>query len=355
MMNAVSQILPTVEQPLCQPMTLAEATRTNEAIKAGIVTVRSLLLDMRDRRGWMALGYDSFEDYGKGELGYEKSYISRLVTAETIQRSLDTLPIGNPIPESHLRPLGSLSDEDRRKVWDAATAKAEEEGRKLTAKIVEEAKAAMEAERQARITAEQRTLEWREQAVAKDKELKAEKDAASIKAKELSSLRAEIDKAAERMATAKLAGIKADLEKARIDKAEADAKLKDKTKAMAEQIAKGVKLGLQAQQDEINRREAQLQAIEGRIATLNARLDAVNEQDQAVAHFDRQAKEIRQSMDALSLHLTHAFDQDFAKFLPEPFLPVFERLASELLKAADDIRKALGYVEVRALEVAVHE
>lgn len=353
-MNAVSQSFPTVEQPECSPMTLAEATRTNEAIRAGIVAVRALLLDMRDRRGWMALGYGSFEEYGKAELGYEERYINRLVTAEKIQNALGIGPIG-PITESHLRPLASLTDEERRKVWAEATAKAEEGGRKLTAKMVEEAKAALEAEKQARAIAEQRSDEWRAQAIAKEKDLKAEKDAAALKAKEFSTLRAEIGKTAERMAADRLSSIKADLDNALIDKAEAEAKLKTKTKAMAEHIAQGIKQGLQAQQDEINRREAQLQAIEGRIATLNARLDAVNEQDQAVAHFDRQAREIRKSMDALSLHLTHAFDQDFAKFLPAPFLPVFERLASDLLAASDDIRKALGYVEIRPLEVSVHE
>ncbi|NVZ11726.1 hypothetical protein HW932_20985 [Allochromatium humboldtianum] len=91
--------------------------------KAGITTLRALLLDMRDRKGWKALGYSSFEEYGKTELGYEKSQIYRLAEAGEIAKSLDS-PIGESAPESHLRPLAPLTDDERRKVWEEATAKA---------------------------------------------------------------------------------------------------------------------------------------------------------------------------------------------------------------------------------------
>lgn len=332
-------------------MTREEAEMVNGLMDRAESDFRFYLLKMRDEKGWKAMGYASFDEYGEKARGLSGRRLYQLATAAETAISLQ-LNDSSKTPETHLRVVANLSDEERRKVWDAATAKAEEEGRKLTAKMVEQAKADLQ---EGLVNSRKREEEWRDQAIAKERAMKELETAAAIKAKELSSLRAEIDKAAERMASAKLSGIKADLNQARIDKAEAEAKLKDKTKAMTEQIAQGVKQGLQAQQDEINRREAQLKAIEGRIATLNARLDAVNEQDQAVAHFDLQTREIRKSMDALSLHLTHAFDQDFAKFLPAPFLPAFERLASELFKASDDIRKALGYVEVRPLEVATHE
>ena len=62
-------------------MTLAEAQRTHEAIKAGIVTVRALLFDMRDRKGWIALGYESFAEYGEQALGWKKSALNQEVMA----------------------------------------------------------------------------------------------------------------------------------------------------------------------------------------------------------------------------------------------------------------------------------
>lgn len=348
MMNAVSQILPTVEQ-INLEYRLSQS-KAGEAVQHAI-TCGLMLLQVK-----ASLAHGQWLPWLKAQQEAGAVEFTER-TASKYMRVASNRNRGSDLEHSpSIRAALELLTEDKPDQPALAIDTADSEA---AIREAEDAKGALEAALRDKNTAlaeaRKREEEWREQAIAKEKALKAEKDANVIKSKELFSLRAEIDKAADRMANAKLAGIKADLEKARIDKAEAEAKLKDKTKAMAEQIAQGVKLGLQAQQDEINRREAQLQAIEGRIATLNARLDAVNEQDQAVAHFDRQAKEIRKSMDAISLHLTHAFDQDFAKFLPEPFLPVFERLASELLTAADDIRKALGYVEVRALEVSVHE
>ena len=58
-MNALTQI----------QMTLDEARETDRLIKRHINTTRYLLLDMRDRKGWQALGYASFKEYGEKELG----------------------------------------------------------------------------------------------------------------------------------------------------------------------------------------------------------------------------------------------------------------------------------------------
>lgn len=92
------------------------------------MTLRALLLDMRDRKGWRALlGCASFEEYGKAELQYEKAHLHRLANAAEIARSLES-PMGDNAPERHLRPLAPLADEERRQVWEEATAKAEAEG-----------------------------------------------------------------------------------------------------------------------------------------------------------------------------------------------------------------------------------
>ena len=58
---------------------LDEARETDRLIKRHINTTRYLLLDMRDRKGWKALGYESFVEYGEKELIYStaKSFFRR--------------------------------------------------------------------------------------------------------------------------------------------------------------------------------------------------------------------------------------------------------------------------------------
>lgn len=122
-------------------MTLDEARETDRLIKRHINTTRYLLLDMRDRKGWKALGYESFKDYGEKELGYQENYIHKLVNAAEISLQIgfdQDCTIVQPT-ESQLRPLKSVPEEDRKAIWEEATRKAEEEGAKLTAKRIEEA------------------------------------------------------------------------------------------------------------------------------------------------------------------------------------------------------------------------
>lgn len=123
-------------------MTLDEARETDRMIKRHINTTRYLLLDMRDRKGWKALGYESFKDYGEKELGYQEAYVYRLVDAAEISLQLGyspDSPIGESPKETHLRPLKSVPEDERKAIWEEATRKAEEEGAKLTAKRIEDA------------------------------------------------------------------------------------------------------------------------------------------------------------------------------------------------------------------------
>lgn len=98
---------------------------------------------MRDRKGWKALEYESFVEYGKQSLGYEKRYIYELADAGEISIQLgytqECAIAHSPPPESQLRPLKSVPEEVRREIWEEATRKAEEEHSKMTAKRVEEA------------------------------------------------------------------------------------------------------------------------------------------------------------------------------------------------------------------------
>ena len=107
----------------------------NRLIKRHINTTRYLLLDMRDRKGWKALGYESFKAYGEKELGYQEAHIYRLVEAAEVSLQIGYSPLGESSPkETHLRPLKSIPEEVRKEIWDEATRKAEEEHAKLTAK-----------------------------------------------------------------------------------------------------------------------------------------------------------------------------------------------------------------------------
>ncbi len=122
-------------------MTLDEARETDRLIKRHINTTRYLLLDMRDRKGWKALGYESFKAYGEKELGYQENYIHKLVNAAEISLQIGFDPDCTMVQpsERQLRPLMQVPEEERKAIWDEATRKAEAEHAKLTAQRVEDA------------------------------------------------------------------------------------------------------------------------------------------------------------------------------------------------------------------------
>ena len=72
-----------------------------------------------DRKGWKALGYESFVEYGERELGYQENYIHKLVNAAEISLQIgfsSDCTIVQP-KESQLRPLTQVPDEARREIW----------------------------------------------------------------------------------------------------------------------------------------------------------------------------------------------------------------------------------------------
>jgi hypothetical protein len=99
--------------------------------------MRLLLLEMRDRKGWKALGFSSWEEYGEQEWSYSKSQLDRLATAARIKHILPPIG-GEQIPESHLRPMAGLPEDVIPVIWQEANRKAEEAGIERTAKMVQE-------------------------------------------------------------------------------------------------------------------------------------------------------------------------------------------------------------------------
>ena len=94
---------------------------------------------MRDRKGWKALGYESFKEYGEKELNYQERHLYRLVDAAEIGMQIGTDQLDSQPPESQLRPLTAVPEDVRKQIWDEATKKAEADGDKRTAKHVEQA------------------------------------------------------------------------------------------------------------------------------------------------------------------------------------------------------------------------
>ncbi len=145
-------------------MTLDEARETDRLIKRHINTTRYLLLDMRDRNGYLQLGYSSFKDYGEKELGYQENYMHKLVNAAEISLQIgfsQDCTIVQP-PESQLRPLTQVPESVRKEIWDEATRKAEEAGKKVTAKAVSEAVEEWK----------QRSEDWRQQSNGQRKKIR---------------------------------------------------------------------------------------------------------------------------------------------------------------------------------------
>jgi hypothetical protein len=90
-----------------------EARATIGQIRAHLDGARRLLLDLEEREGWRALGYESWRACVVAEFGQSQAYLYRQLTAAKIERDLDS-PIGE-IPESHLRPLAALDTPDQRR------------------------------------------------------------------------------------------------------------------------------------------------------------------------------------------------------------------------------------------------
>lgn len=92
-------------------MTVDEARRTVEQIKSGLENVRVLALDLQDREGWRALGYESWRACVSAEFGKSEAYLYRLADAARIDQIVSPTGENSPIPERHARELKPLINE----------------------------------------------------------------------------------------------------------------------------------------------------------------------------------------------------------------------------------------------------
>ncbi len=244
-------------------MTQDEARETDRLIKRHINTTRYLLLDMRDRKGWKALGYESFKEYGEKELGYQENYIHKLVNAAEISLQIgfdSDCTIVQP-PESQLRPLKSVPEAERKAIWEEATRKAQEEGAKRTAKLVEK-----------------EVSEWKQRA----QESQAESNERRRKIRELEE-KLELSKKAEIQIVEKVPD---DYEKLKSKAAELEAltgKLQNEVSSIKNKqdriISDGVKHGMQSRQAELDELEARAASLNRIIEEKMKHYDSMNSED----------------------------------------------------------------------------
>jgi hypothetical protein len=112
-------------------LTRTEARSLVERIRSHINNARALVLELYEKEGWKALGYNSWRECVVAEFDQSQAHLYRLLKAAEVERNIS--PIGEngkctivqnaePICEAVLRPLASLEPEQQREVWASATA-----------------------------------------------------------------------------------------------------------------------------------------------------------------------------------------------------------------------------------------
>lgn len=327
-------------------MTKEEAVLVNGLMDKAEGDFRFYLLQMREEKGWKALGYASFDDYGIKARGLTGTRLYQLAQAAEIQLSLPNSTIVEKAPESQLRPLAPLTDNERRQVWAEATAQAEEENRKLTAKLVQEAVDRLQAEKsqlQATLElTEQRTSDWRLQALDKEKAIKELDQKAKLAQTEAASLRRTIALEAEKLANAKQLELQAELNKAKAEAVKRAAEVKSLKREREEAIQRGVANKLRDQQAEIDAKEGQLVAIEKRIEFLKNDLEPLNSAKKFTAHHKPRIAKVDNLINAIAVEISDAFDPDLGPDIPPDLLDQWERGARKISQLQDMIHLAIN-------------
>ncbi len=100
------------------PMSREEARECITAIKGNLESLRLMLLEIHRRKGWEALGYNSWEDCAIVEFGKSRSYVFQLLTAAQVEVNLtsnakSTIVDLDDIPVSQLTVLAKLPPEQQ--------------------------------------------------------------------------------------------------------------------------------------------------------------------------------------------------------------------------------------------------
>jgi hypothetical protein len=141
--------------PLVRMMTEAEARERVKQINNQIGEIGKLLLDMKEREGWKALGYSNWYECAAAEFKISQSRIYQLLDASKTQQEISTICGMAPTRESQLREFSDIeTPEEKAAVYKAAIETAP--NGKLTAKHIREERERIEAENQRAIEYEER-------------------------------------------------------------------------------------------------------------------------------------------------------------------------------------------------------
>lgn len=109
-------------------MTKREARACVNKINSGIESVRGLILDLHERKGWSALGYSSWRECVSTEFPHSERHLYRELTAAKVDRVLTNWskePVH--VPEGHARELAKLREPDAiAEAWKEAASSAPE-------------------------------------------------------------------------------------------------------------------------------------------------------------------------------------------------------------------------------------
>jgi hypothetical protein len=127
-------------------MNETEARECVNAINGHMNSARALLLDLYERRGWVALGYQSWRECVMAEFEGSQRTLYYALQAAQIERNIQPVlqDIAKmPIPETQLRPLAALTPMEQPVAWEEANERA---SGKPTARVVEQVVSEMIAE-----------------------------------------------------------------------------------------------------------------------------------------------------------------------------------------------------------------
>lgn len=120
--------------------------RLEEVVDKGVrnmLDAADALKDIRDEKLYKQRGYDNFDSYLSDEWGFGRSYINKIIKSSETRKRLGTivpeLDTSN-LAESAIRELNTVPDEQLEDVIDLARSTAKAEGKRLTTKVLKDAR-----------------------------------------------------------------------------------------------------------------------------------------------------------------------------------------------------------------------
>jgi chromosome segregation ATPase len=246
----------------------------------------------------LILGYESFEAFGLKEFGLEKSTLHSMANAHHIQTVLEksnVLDSNKEIPIRSANQLNKLSDAEIPAAYQLANDKAQDDGKKLSAKHVEQAV----KELQAQLDEKQKRINW----------LEISHDAVE---KQNDELRNRDEKIIEE----RIAGERAKLilenqdaiAQAKRDADNAKAEIERLKKEQAKAIKDGVFSEIQKRKTEIDQLEYRCESLQKQTNELKAVRDSLDIEVGAIAIHKESIKNAKEYLTFLSRDFADVFD-----------------------------------------------